>query len=576
MIHANTVLFFDDLAVHAGILGGDSQIGACEMQELNLVTTGLMQTTPLQISAILRHAAVAHGDREIVSRLVDEPLWRYDWARCEIRTGKLAQALIRLGISPGDRVSSLAWNTHRHLELMYGVPGMGAVLHTANPRLSDEQIIYTINHAQGRVLFFDRNLLTLVERLRPQLHSIEHFVMLSDAERLDRGQLDATGYEALIEAEPGRFEWPRFDENSGAILCYTSGTTGDPKGVLYSHRSVVLHAMAGGLSGALNLSAFDCVMPCASLYHAMGWAKPFIAGINGSKFVLPCDKFDGATLQSLIQGEGVTISSGVPTIWTMYLSYLQRTGGGTGSLNRILIGGSAVPRAMAENFKRYGVTVVQAWGMTETSPLCVVATPTPKLVAEGEATLDEVMLTRAGRLMFGVEVRVVDEEGRDLPRDGRSPGTLLVRGPWVIDGYYRTNTRATDAEDWFDTGDIGTIDQFGFVRITDRMKDVIKSGGEWVSSVDLENIAAACPGVRIAAVIGVYHPKWEERPLLVIELHEGAAVTPEQVLAFLEPRVVRWWMPEAVVIAPVPLTAVGKLDKRALRARYRNYLVRAD
>jgi acyl-CoA synthetase (AMP-forming)/AMP-acid ligase II len=535
--------------------------------------SGLMQTTPLLISGILRFASRAHADREIVSRLIDEPIWRYDYAGWGRRSAQAAHALARLGVKPGDRVSSLGWNTHRHFELFYAVPGSGAVLHTANPRLPDDQIAYTINHAESGVLFFERNFLALVERLKPLLPTIRHYVMLSDAERLDAGTVGATSYETLIADEPEDYDWPSFDENSASFLCYTSGTTGDPKGVLYSHRSVVLHAMAGGLTGAFGFSAFDCVMPCSSLYHATAWGLPFVAPINGCKIVLPCDRMDGASLDELIQAEGVTFSGGVPTIWTMYLAYLERTGGNTGALETLVIGGSAVPRAMAETFQqRHGVKVRQLWGMTETSPIGVVSTPTPKLAAEGADAMDEVIWTRQGRLQFGIELRIVDEDGNDLPHDGESSGALLVRGPWTVQRYFLAEQDAADADGWFDTGDIATIDPFGFMRITDRKKDVIKSGGEWISSIDLENIAVACPGVRIAAVVGVYHPKWEERPLLAIEPHEGETVTEEAVLAFLESRIVKWWMPDAVIITPVPLTATGKIDKKVLRDRYRDHL----
>lgn len=534
---------------------------------------GQMQETPLQISAILRYAATAHGDREIVSRQIDAPIWRYDCATLERRAGRAARALASLGVAPGDRVSSLGWNTHRHLELFYGVTGMGAVLHTANPRLSDDQIAYTIGHADSGVLLFERNMLELVERLRPALPGIRHYVMLSDDERLDPGTVGAMGYEALIAAQEDGFDWPTFDENSAAFLCYTSGTVGDPKGVLYSHRAVVLHAMAGGLSGALGFSAFDAIMPCQSLYHATAWGLPFIALVNGCKLVLPADRMDGASLHELIRSESVTFSGGVPTIWTMYLAHLEETGEDTGTLQRLVIGGSAVPRAMAETFrKRYGVTVRQLWGMTETCPIGVIATPTPRLAAEGEDFTDEVIWTRQGRLQFGIELKIVDEDGRELPHDGESAGALMVRGPWCVRRYFRAENDATDAEGWFDTGDVATIDRFGFMRITDRKKDVIKSGGEWISSIDLENIAVACPGVKIAAVVGVYHPKWEERPLLAVETHEGVTLTEAEIIEYLTPRVVRWWLPDAIVFTPVPLTATGKIDKKVLRDRYRDHL----
>jgi fatty-acyl-CoA synthase len=535
---------------------------------------GLMQTTPLLVSGILRYAASAHGGREIVSRLIDEPPWRYDYAGLAKRAAQAANALTRLGVKSGDRVTSLAWNTHRHLELFYAVPGLGAVLHTANPRLSDEQIVFTINHAGSGVLLFDRNFAELVARLAPRLTTVKTFVMLSDVERTHDAGVGAISYEALIAGEAESLDWPTFDENAGAFLCYTSGTTGDPKGVLYSHRAVVLHAMAGGLASAFGLTAFDVVMPCSSLYHATAWGLPFTAPICGAKLVLPADKMDGAALHPLIRDEGVTFTGGVPTIWTMYLAYLQQTGQRPDSLKRVVIGGSAVPRAMAETFKtQYGVEVLQIWGMTETCPLGVIATPTPSLAALGEDAMYDAIWTRQGRLQFGIELRVENEDGSEAPRDGETSGALKVRGPWVIQRYYRQEADVAAADGWFDTGDIATLDEHGFLRITDRQKDVIKSGGEWISSIDLENVAAGCPGVKIAAVIGVPHPKWEERPLMVIEAHEGAALTRQDVLDFLAPHIVKWWTPDDVVFSAVPLTATGKIDKKVLRAVWHGHLM---
>jgi 3-(methylthio)propionyl---CoA ligase len=535
---------------------------------------GLMQTMPLLVSSILRYAATAHGTREIVSRQIEGPIVRYDYAGLAQRAEQAAKALRALGIGEGDRVTSIAWNTHRHLELFFAVPGIGAVLHTANPRLFDEQIVYTINHAQSLVLLFEKNLLSLVERIAPQLTTIGAYVMLTDEAAHVTGSVGALCYETLLERQAPGLDWPSFDENGAAVLCYTSGTTGDPKGVLYSHRAIVLHAMGAGLASAFGFTAFDVVMPCSSLYHATAWGLPFVAPICGAKLVLPGDRMDGASLHELIEAEGVTFSGGVPTIWTMYLAWLDQHGKRPETLKRVVIGGSAVPRAMAETFKRrYGVDVLQIWGMTETCPLGVVATPTPALMAHGEAAAQEAIWTRQGRLQFGIELRCVDEDGNEVPRDGETSGALQVRGPWVVRRYYRQAEDVAAEDGWFDTGDIATLDADGFMRITDRAKDVIKSGGEWISSIDLENVAVGCPGVKVAAVFGVPHPKWDERPLLVIEAHEGASVTREAVLQHLAPRVARWWLPDDVIFAPVPLTATGKIDKKVLRDAYKDHLM---
>jgi fatty-acyl-CoA synthase len=534
---------------------------------------GLMQDRPLLISGLLAHAAAAHPRRAILSRVIDEPLWRYDYHGLAARTAQAAHMLRRFGIGPGDRISSLGWNGHRHMELMFAVPGIGAVLHTANPRLTDEQIAYTIDHAGSSMLFYERSFAELIERLAPLLPGIRHYVMFSDAERTVAGSVAAGSWEVLLAREAPSFDWPLFDEKAAAFLCYTSGTTGHPKGVLYSHRSTVLHAMAASLGSAFGLGAFDCIMPCSSFYHATGWGLPFAGALNGCAFALPGDRMDAASLHELVEMAGVTFTCGVPTIWTMYLDHLQRSGAGTGTLDRIVIGGSAVPRAMAERFARdHGVRVLQLWGMTELNPVGVVATSTPALAERGPDHVDDVIWTRQGRMQFGVELKIAGEDGEPLPHDGESAGALKVRGPWTIRRYFRAEEDAADADGWFDTGDIATIDGDGFLRLTDRAKDVIKSGGEWISSIDIENIVVGLPGVRIAAVVGVHHPKWEERPILVIEVHEGAMVTAEMVRTFLMPRIARWWMPDRILFEAVPLTATGKIDKKALRARHADCL----
>lgn len=529
---------------------------------------GLMQHHALRVTGILDHAARAHPQREIVSRRIDEPDWRGDYKALSGRAAKAAHALVGLGVGPGDRVATLAWNTIRHLDLFYAVPGVGAVLMTANPRLFDDQIAYTVDHAGAEWLLFDRDMLDLVERLAPRLPQIKHYVMLSDEERYRPGSVGALCYDTLTARAPDRFDWFAGDENDAAVLCYTSGTTGDPKGVLYSHRSILLHAMAVSCTSVFAMSPFDVVMPCSSLYHATGWGLPYIAPMQGAKLILPGDRLTPENLHNLVQRERVTFSVGVPTIWTAYVNYVESLGSDTGTLERILIGGAAVPLSLARRLKAHGVFSLQAWGMTEMSPLGTASSASPAALAAYGEGIDDYLWSRQGRSLFGVELEVTGEDGAPLPTDGDNAGAVRARGPWVVRGYYRGDGDAVGADGWFDTGDIGAMDALGYLRLTDRAKDIIKSGGEWISSIDVENVAADCPGVALAAVIGVPHHRWDERPVLVVERHHGAMLDEAALIAHLTPHMARWWLPERVVFAEVPLTSTGKVDKKRLRARY--------
>ncbi len=537
-----------------------------------MIADGRMQDWPLLVSRLIDHAAINHGRREIVSLAVEGGTHRSDWHTVRDRALKVAQSLARLGIHPGDRVATLAWNTWRHVESWYGISGMGGVAHTINPRLFADQIVYIANHAADRVLFFDLSFMALVEAIAPRLETIEHWVVLTDAAHLPASSLPLVAYEDLVAAADGDFAWAALDENAPAGLCYTSGTTGNPKGVLYSHRSNVLHAMAASMTDTYAMSQRTAVLPIAPMFHANAWGIPYTAALVGAKLVLNGPHFDAPTLTRLIVDEGVTFSLAVPTVWLSVLQHLDRSGGDLGGLERVAIGGSAVPRSMIEAFRDRGVTVGHLWGMTEMSPLGTLGVLCSHAAAlPPEQQID--MQCKQGRAAFGVEMKIVGEDGAELPRDGAAFGRLLVRGPWIVGRYFRGDGGdVLDADGWFDTGDVATLDALGYMQIVDRSKDVIKSGGEWISSIDLENAAVGAPGVAEAAVIGLPHPKWDERPLLLVRARDGETVTKQGVLDYLESRIAKWWTPDEVLIVDdLPHTATGKLLKTELRARYKDY-----
>lgn len=537
---------------------------------------GLMQESDLMISSLLRYASEYHGGMEIVSRSVEGPIHRYTYREAEQRAKQLANVLInQFGIEQGDRVGTLAWTTYRHFELFYGVSGMGAVLHTTNPRLFDDQVSYIINHAEDRILFIDLDFVPLVEKLLPELGSIEKFIILTDRDHMpDTGLPNVLCYEDVLAAESTDYDWPTFNERAASSLCYTSGTTGNPKGVLYSHRSTIIHALSAAQNSAYGLSIYDVIMPIAPMYHANAWGLPYVSAMLGAKLVLPGPKMDGEHIQHLIESEGVTFSCAVPTVFSMLFQYLEDSGKKVDTLKRTMIGGSAVPKAMTEKFREvYGVSVLQLWGMTETSPLGVVACPTPQVDALPPEIREDVM-DKQGRVQFGLEIKVLDEDGKPVARDGVAYGDLWVRGAWVTASYYRNEGgKVLDKDGWFPTGDVVTIDQYGYMKITDRSKDVIKSGGEWISSIDIENLAVGHPKVLQAGVVGVFHPKWEERPILVIKPAPGQQPTEAEILDFLKGKIAKWWMPNAVfIIDDMPLTATGKIKKITLRQQYKDCL----
>jgi acyl-CoA synthetase (AMP-forming)/AMP-acid ligase II len=536
---------------------------------------GLMGERPLLVTACLQHAAKYHSDTEIVSRVVDGSIHRYTYADAERRARQLAGALLRLGVEPGDRIGTLAWNTYRHFELYYGISGIGAVCHTINPRLFDDQIVYIVNHARDRLLFVDTTFIPLVERLWPQLPPDCRVVLLEEAETT----LPVAGiYDALLAAETEDFSWPEFDEYSASALCYTSGTTGKPKGVLYSHRSTVLHAFGASLPGAITLSASDVVCPIVPLFHACGWATPYTAPMNGTKLVFPGARLDGPSLCELFNDEGVTVGLGVPTVWLGFDAYLRDHDKTCSTLRWVLCGGSAVALALLQAFEARGIGIVQGWGMTEMSPLGTTAALKAKHADVDQAAQTAVKLTQ-GRPVFGVEMKIVDEQGRALPHDGEAVGELLVRGPWVVSAYFEDDeatAAAVEPDGWFHTGDVASIDRDGYVRLTDRRKDVIKSGGEWISSIDLENAALADEAVAEAAVIAIPDPKWMERPLLVVTPRAGCRPERDALLALLARHFPRWMLPEDVVVLDeLPHTATGKIMKTRLREMFADHKVAA-
>lgn len=542
------------------------------------MTTGTMQDWPLNVWKLIDHAALNHGTREVVSLTCEGGVDRSTWATVRSRAKKVAAALRRYGIKPGDRVATLAWNTHRHVECWYGISGMGGVAHTINPRLFEEQIAYIANHAEDRILFFDLTFVKLVERLASNLKTVERYVLLTDRAHMPADtNLDLVCFEDWIAAESDDEPWTVVPETAPAGLCYTSGTTGNPKGVQYSHRSNVLHAMAACMTDTFAVGARSVVLPIAPMYHANAWSIPYTTAACGAKLVMGGPNFDAPTLQKLIIDEGVDLALAVPTVWLSMLQHLEKTGGNLGKLTRTGIGGSAVPRSMIEAFdKLHNVRVMQLWGMTEMSPLGTIGSPTPEVAAlPYDKELD--YRVKQGRAIFGVEMKIVDDNGTELPRDGETFGRLLVRGPWIVGSYFKGDGgNVLDADGWFDTGDVATLDAQGYMHIVDRSKDVIKSGGEWISSIDLENAAVGCPGVAEAAVIGVPHPKWDERPLLIIVKKPGAEVSADDIRAYLSDKIAKWWMPDAIeFVDEIPHTATGKIQKTTLRERFAGYKLAA-
>jgi fatty-acyl-CoA synthase len=524
---------------------------------------GGMQDFELRVMRLLDHAAREHGPREIVTRWADGTETRTNWAGIAHDARRLAQALERLGVKPGDRVATLGMNHSRHLVAWYGTIGMGGVIHTINPRLFEDQLAFIANHAEDQVLLYDRAFQPIVDKLKPQWTTIRHYVCFDDR-----------AFEALLDAETGGYAWVEGGEREPCMLCYTSGTTGNPKGVLYTHRSTVIHAITELQPAEFDLSTQSIAMPIVPMFHAVGWGLPFAGAAVGAKFVFSAIN-EPKVLCELMNREKVTHSAGVPTVWFAMFQYMDATGAAPEHLKIVTIGGSAAPRAMIERLMKMGIRVNHAWGMTETSPIGTMGAPSPDFDdLTFEQQVDQV--SKQGKVPFGVELRVVDEEGVEQPRDGRSSGRLQVRGPWIIRQYFGEEQLAVDPDNWFDTGDVAVLHPDGTMQITDRAKDVIKSGGEWISSVELENAAVGCAGVAEAAAIGVFHPKWDERPILLVIRKPDSAVTAELIQAHLERHVAKWWLPDEIhFVESLPHTATGKLLKTAIRAQYKDFKLAA-
>jgi acyl-CoA synthetase (AMP-forming)/AMP-acid ligase II len=534
---------------------------------------GLMMDLPLLVSSLIVHADKFHGDTEIVSRTVEGPIHRYTYRDAHKRSRQVAQALGRLGVKQGDRVGTLAWNSFRHFELYFGVSGMGAVIHTVNPRLFPEQIAYIIGHAEDQYVFFDLTFTPLVEKLAPQAKAVKGWIAMTDRAHMPSAAIpNLLCYEELVAAESGEYDWPLFDEWTAAGLCYSSGTTGNPKGVLYAHRSTVIHAYGASLPDVFACSAREVILPVVPMFHVNAWSIPYLAPLNGSKLVFPGAALDGKSLYELFEAEKVTITAGVPTVWMGLLAYMRQNNLKFSTLRRAVVGGSAAPPAMIREFaERFGVQCQHAWGMTEMSPLGTLCTLKEKNLA---LPVEEQfgLLCKQGRVIYGVDMKIVDGDGNSLPHDGKAFGDLMVRGPWITAGYFKDEGPSPLRDGWFPTGDVATIDADGFMQITDRSKDVIKSGGEWISSIELENIAVAHPAIAEAAVIGVRHPKWDERPVVVAVKKQGAEVSREELLRFYEGKIAKWMIPDDVVfVGELPHTATGKLSKLTLRQQLKDY-----